>query len=98
MSRRSTQACQPCAEHAVAAREMMVQKAEGSVGREGCKPQRQARKLHRHRADVHAEQTAFGNRPPDPRALGSPEIVRAMSPRSNERTFVTLGQIGARTD
>src|SRR5207249_10329792 len=96
--RRPPQARQPCAEQAVAAHEMMVEKTERAIGRKRRQPQRQARQLYSHGVEVHTEQTALGNRPSNGRALDGAEIVRAMTSRSKECALERLGQKGARTD
>jgi hypothetical protein len=67
--RGAPQTGQPGAEHAVAAAQMVIEKAERTPVSESGKSQRQAGELNGHRIEIDPEQAALGNQPPDLGAL-----------------------------
>ena len=58
-----------CADQAVAADEVVIEKRQRLVGRQRREPQRQARQLHRRRIQVDAEEASLRDEPPEQRAI-----------------------------
>ena len=75
------------ADQAVAGDEVVVEKRQRLVGGERGQPEREPRQLHRHRIEVHAEQTARRDLAPQRRAVGGRDVVRVPRAFLDQRLF-----------
>ena len=75
---------------------MMIQEREGTVARERGQPERQPRKLHGHRVDVHAEETALRHRAPKTGSIAIADVLRRHHAVVNQRRLVRQREIAAR--
>src|SRR4029078_13233395 len=76
----------------------VMRKQGGRTGGEGRQPQREPGKLHRHRIQIDATQTTFGDRPPDGRALARSDVTRMAAPVFNETGFIGVAEVVAGGD
>ena len=87
-----------CADQAVAADEVVIEKRQRLAGRKRREPEREARELHRRRIQVDAEETSLRDDPPEHRAVRFVDIRLAGRAVANQRPFVGAREISARRD
>jgi hypothetical protein len=83
---------QPGAEQAVADLQAVIEKAERAIRCQRREPQRQTCELHRHRVEIDAVETAFGDRSPDARAVGVTDVGRVAGAGTDQRRLIGVGE------